>query len=104
MVSVKLVKNILVFCVLLMHVRGGRFEAGADDASTDGEARIIYDQRQSGKYNIHVVIKDVAIIEMDQNEIEDVCIGESCILLKLRVYINMYVCIYTVEILGFIQK
>lgn len=36
------------------------------------DARTIYDQRQNGKYNIHVVIKDVAIIEMDQNEISEV--------------------------------
>lgn len=36
------------------------------------DAHTIYDQRQNGKYNIHVVIKDVAIIEMDQNEISEV--------------------------------
>lgn len=51
-----------------------------DAADTDGSAEgagaahIVYDQRQTGKYNIHVVIKDVAIIEMDQNEIQDVSV------------------------------
>ncbi|KAH8279106.1 hypothetical protein KR026_001837 [Drosophila bipectinata] len=29
--------------------------------------RVVFDQRQSGKYNIHVSIKDVAIIEVGQN-------------------------------------
>lgn len=39
----------------------------------DNEAgRVLYDQRQTGKYNIHVSIKDVAIIEVDQNELADV--------------------------------
>ncbi|KAH8355113.1 hypothetical protein KR093_005975 [Drosophila rubida] len=43
---------------------------GADDS--DNEAgRVLYDQRQTGKYNIHVSIKDVAIIEVDQNELAD---------------------------------
>uniref|UniRef100_A0A1B0FPB5 Uncharacterized protein n=1 Tax=Glossina morsitans morsitans TaxID=37546 RepID=A0A1B0FPB5_GLOMM len=41
-----------------------------EDASTVN-GRVLYDQRQSGKYNIHIIIKDVAIIEMDQNEIVD---------------------------------
>uniref|UniRef100_A0A1A9WUU9 Uncharacterized protein n=1 Tax=Glossina brevipalpis TaxID=37001 RepID=A0A1A9WUU9_9MUSC len=38
-----------------------------DESTVNG--RVLYDQRQSGKYNIHIIIKDVAIIEMDQNEI-----------------------------------
>ncbi|XP_073820907.1 uncharacterized protein [Musca autumnalis] len=41
------------------------------DGSHEENARIVYDQRQSGKYNIHVVIKDVAIIEMGQNDFQD---------------------------------
>ncbi|EDW74818.1 uncharacterized protein Dwil_GK15697 [Drosophila willistoni] len=40
-------------------------------AATTQADRVLYDQRQSGKYNIHVSIKDVAIIEVDQNEIVD---------------------------------
>ncbi|EDV98257.1 GH23010 [Drosophila grimshawi] len=34
-------------------------------------SRPLYDQRQTGKYNIHVSIKDVAIIEVDHNELAD---------------------------------
>lgn len=36
------------------------------------QQHVLYDQRQTGKYNIHVSIKDVAIIEVDQNELADV--------------------------------
>ncbi|XP_061388744.1 uncharacterized protein LOC133323859 [Musca vetustissima] len=42
-----------------------------EDGPHEETGRIVYDQRQSGKYNIHVVIKDVAIIEMGQNEFQD---------------------------------
>ncbi|ALC41532.1 CG15905 [Drosophila busckii] len=39
--------------------------------------RALYDQRQTGKYNIHVSIKDVAIIEVDQNELADETYNEA---------------------------
>ncbi|KAM8713752.1 hypothetical protein ACLKA7_013992 [Drosophila subpalustris] len=43
-----------------------------DDNNNNMESgRVLYDQRQTGKYNIHVSIKDVAIIEVDQNELAD---------------------------------
>ncbi|KAH8298455.1 hypothetical protein KR044_003628 [Drosophila immigrans] len=42
----------------------------ADNNNNDA-GRVLYDQRQTGKYNIHVSIKDVAIIEVDQNELAD---------------------------------
>ncbi|XP_068147967.1 uncharacterized transmembrane protein DDB_G0282483 [Drosophila tropicalis] len=45
--------------------------AASAGAATTTADRVLYDQRQSGKYNIHVSIKDVAIIEVDQNEIVD---------------------------------
>ncbi|EDV36868.2 uncharacterized protein Dana_GF13173 [Drosophila ananassae] len=32
-----------------------------------GRSGVVFDQRQTGKYNIHVSIKDVAIIEVGQN-------------------------------------
>lgn len=35
---------------------------------------ITYDQRQSGKYNIHLSIKDVSIISLDGDSDLDVCI------------------------------
>ncbi|SPP75479.1 uncharacterized protein LOC117582587 [Drosophila guanche] len=37
----------------------------------DGSGRVVFDQRQTGKYNIHVSIKDVAIIEVGQNDLTD---------------------------------
>ncbi|XP_034652921.1 uncharacterized protein LOC117891529 [Drosophila subobscura] len=37
----------------------------------DGSGRVVFDQRQTGKYNIHVSIKDVAIIEVGQNDLSD---------------------------------
>ncbi|XP_013097872.2 uncharacterized protein LOC106080832 [Stomoxys calcitrans] len=70
MQSIKLVQCVVVvFCVALIHLPGVHMDTDEDETNVSG--RIIYDQRQSGKYNIHVVIKDVAIIEMGQNEIED---------------------------------
>ncbi|XP_075153958.1 uncharacterized protein LOC142227357 [Haematobia irritans] len=70
MQSIKLVQCVVVvFYVVLVHLQEVHMVSDEDDANVNG--RIIYDQRQSGKYNIHVVIKDVAIIEMGQNEIED---------------------------------
>ncbi|XP_055918845.1 uncharacterized protein LOC129950919 isoform X2 [Eupeodes corollae] len=35
------------------------------------ETYSVYDQRQTGKYNIHISLKDVAIIEVDKNEFSD---------------------------------
>lgn len=46
-------------------------ELFADNA----DAKVIYDQRQSGKYNIRINIKDVAIIEMDNSGFGDVSIA-----------------------------
>lgn len=46
------------------------FEDNFDGISESEEVpRIIYDQRQSGRYNVHIVIKDVAIFEMDRNKV-----------------------------------
>lgn len=73
MAAAKLVKNFMVLfiiCAELLQVRGMRTNNEEEPDAPD--AHIVYDQRQSGKYNIHVVIKDVAIIEMDQNEVVDV--------------------------------
>lgn len=74
----KLVKDFILICILLLaieslHVKCGRTESSEEESDAPAAGRIVYDQRQTGKYNIHVVIKDVAIIEMDQNEIADVC-------------------------------
>ncbi|KAM7354568.1 uncharacterized protein ACRADG_006196 [Cochliomyia hominivorax] len=73
MAATKLVKNLLLIGFLLyaktLYVRGSR--GSSEEASEAPAGHIVYDQRQTGKYNIHVVIKDVAIIEMDQNEIAD---------------------------------
>lgn len=40
----------------------------SDDDSEKNVTQVVYDQRQSGKYNIHLSIKDVAIIEMAEND------------------------------------
>lgn len=77
MPSLKLVQSVLVVSgIALMLLQEVQMESvpGEDDGDTNNDkiGRVIYDQRQSGKYNIHLVIKDVAIIEMGQNEIEDV--------------------------------
>ncbi|KAL5280450.1 hypothetical protein ACFFRR_004431 [Megaselia abdita] len=40
----------------------------SDDDSDKNLTQVVYDQRQSGKYNIHLSIKDVAIIEMAEND------------------------------------
>lgn len=40
----------------------------SDDDSDKNMTQVVYDQRQSGKYNIHLSIKDVAIIEMAEND------------------------------------
>ncbi|XP_022232372.2 cell wall integrity and stress response component 1 [Drosophila obscura] len=37
----------------------------------DDGGRVVFDQRQSGRYNIHVSIKDVAIIEVGQNDLSE---------------------------------
>ncbi|XP_034478423.1 cell wall integrity and stress response component 4 [Drosophila innubila] len=42
-----------------------------NNSNIESLGRVLYDQRQTGKYNIHVSIKDVAIIEVDQNELAD---------------------------------
>jgi len=34
--------------------------------------RVVFDQRQTGRFNIHVSIKDVAIIEVGQNGLAEV--------------------------------
>lgn len=78
MSTAKLVKNFILISFLLLSVKifqikGVRAESSEEESDASAGGRIVYDQRQTGKYNIHVVIKDVAIIEMDQNEIADVC-------------------------------
>jgi len=37
--------------------------------------RVVFDQRQTGRFNIHVSIKDVAIIEVGQNGLAEVSGG-----------------------------
>lgn len=64
-----LVTSLLLMLVLQVQMQP--LQAAIED--NDNEAgRVLYDQRQTGKYNIHVSIKDVAIIEVDQNELADV--------------------------------
>lgn len=64
-----LVTSLLLMLVLQVQMQP--LETAIED--NDNEAgRVLYDQRQTGKYNIHVSIKDVAIIEVDQNELADV--------------------------------
>uniref|UniRef100_A0A0K8UMU8 Uncharacterized protein n=2 Tax=Bactrocera latifrons TaxID=174628 RepID=A0A0K8UMU8_BACLA len=46
-------------------------------SANNAEAKVIYDQRQSGKYNIRINIKDVAIIEMDNSGFGDENFGEE---------------------------
>ncbi|XP_030567560.1 endochitinase A [Drosophila novamexicana] len=62
---------LMLMCGLLQ-VQMQPVEQAAATMPEDSEgARALYDQRQTGKYNIHVSIKDVAIIEVDQNELAD---------------------------------
>lgn len=57
----------------VLHVLQVQMQPVESVEDNDNEAgRVLYDQRQTGKYNIHVSIKDVAIIEVDQNELADV--------------------------------
>ena len=74
MTSFKLIKKIIVLSILYVVIRKiqGTRTDNVTKRNETSDARTIYDQRQNGKYNIHVVIKDVAIIEMDQNEISEV--------------------------------
>uniref|UniRef100_A0A0A1WNV4 Coiled-coil domain-containing protein 71 n=1 Tax=Zeugodacus cucurbitae TaxID=28588 RepID=A0A0A1WNV4_ZEUCU len=46
-------------------------------AADNADTKVIYDQRQSGKYNIRINIKDVAIIEMDNSGFGDENISEE---------------------------
>lgn len=39
-----------------------------DEDLEKNSTQVFYDQRQNGKYNIHLSIKDVAIIEMGEND------------------------------------
>ncbi|XP_064536690.1 uncharacterized transmembrane protein DDB_G0282483 [Drosophila montana] len=62
---------LMLMCGLLQ-VQMQPVEQAAATMPEDSEAaRALYDQRQTGKYNIHVSIKDVAIIEVDQSELDD---------------------------------
>ncbi|XP_017051070.1 uncharacterized protein LOC108094810 isoform X2 [Drosophila ficusphila] len=42
-------------------------EMPATSEGPDSAGRVVFDQRQTGRFNIHVSIKDVAIIEVGQN-------------------------------------
>lgn len=42
-----------------------------------GRSGVVFDQRQTGKYNIHVSIKDVAIIEVGQNGLAEVSLVDQ---------------------------
>nr|XP_032293155.1 uncharacterized protein LOC6626136 [Drosophila virilis] len=61
---------ILMFSFLQVQMQPVEQAAATMPEDSEG-ARALYDQRQTGKYNIHVSIKDVAIIEVDQNELAD---------------------------------
>ncbi|XP_017958825.1 cell wall protein DAN4 isoform X2 [Drosophila navojoa] len=63
---------LLTFGVLHVQMQPLQQEADENESS-----RALYDQRQTGKYNIHVSIKDVAIIEVDQNELADESYNEE---------------------------
>ncbi|XP_030387629.1 mucin-2 [Scaptodrosophila lebanonensis] len=65
-----------MWILTLMTVVVGAWASPIDDAEASG-GRLLFDQRQTGKYNIHVSIKDVAIIEVDQNEIADETYSEE---------------------------
>ncbi|KAH8270848.1 hypothetical protein KR018_007192 [Drosophila ironensis] len=41
--------------------------SSSEGPASEAGGRVVFDQRQTGKYNIHVSIKDVAIIEVGQN-------------------------------------
>lgn len=62
----------LLLMVLVLQVQMQPLEDSDNDGNDNEAGRVLYDQRQTGKYNIHVSIKDVAIIEVDQNELADV--------------------------------
>lgn len=62
-----------VFLALLLLRTTASGQPVNDELSADNaDAKLIYDQRQSGKYNIRINIKDVAIIEMDNSGFGDV--------------------------------
>lgn len=62
-----------VFLALLLLRTTASGQPVNDELSADNtDAKVIYDQRQSGKYNIRINIKDVAIIEMDNSGFGDV--------------------------------
>ncbi|XP_032586029.1 uncharacterized protein DDB_G0290587 [Drosophila mojavensis] len=63
---------LLTFGVL--HVQMQPLQQAAEENES---SHALYDQRQTGKYNIHVSIKDVAIIEVDQNELADESYNEE---------------------------
>ncbi|XP_023163696.2 endochitinase A [Drosophila hydei] len=63
---------LLTFSVLHVQMQPLQQEPEENESS-----RALYDQRQTGKYNIHVSIKDVAIIEVDQNELADESYNED---------------------------
>ncbi|XP_039952669.1 uncharacterized protein LOC120769630 [Bactrocera tryoni] len=67
-----------VFLALLLLCAPASGQPVNDELSADNaDAKVIYDQRQSGKYNIRINIKDVAIIEMDNSGFGDENFGEE---------------------------
>ncbi|XP_055849431.1 uncharacterized protein LOC129914278 [Episyrphus balteatus] len=44
---------------------------------SSNETHSLYDQRQTGKYNIHISLRDVSIIELDRNEFSDETINNG---------------------------
>nr|XP_036222669.1 uncharacterized protein LOC106623691 [Bactrocera oleae] len=67
-----------VFLALLLLRTTASGQPVNDELSADNtDAKVIYDQRQSGKYNIRINIKDVAIIEMDNSGFGDENFGEE---------------------------
>ncbi|XP_011199962.2 uncharacterized protein LOC105223803 [Bactrocera dorsalis] len=67
-----------VFLALLLLRAPASGQPVNDELSADNaDAKVIYDQRQSGKYNIRINIKDVAIIEIDNSGFGDENFGEE---------------------------
>lgn len=72
MISLKLIKKTIILLIIYVVINETRADDNGFNRNETSDSHIIYDQRQNGKYNIHVVIKDVAIIEMDENGISEV--------------------------------
>ncbi|XP_004518549.2 uncharacterized protein LOC101459690 [Ceratitis capitata] len=62
----------LALLLFLLKAKAANGQPVDDELSANNaDAKVSYDQRQNGKYNIRINIKDVAIIEMDGNGFGD---------------------------------